>query len=96
MTREEDLKEEGRVVVDEYVRELGDYTFGEESMVKMFVLGANYADKHPSKGLWDAKRVTEWIENNFSCSGHGFPLHYLHVSYQPEDIIRDLCKAMEE
>ena len=55
-----------------------------------FIRGAEWADKHPRKGLWDAEKVIEWIKNNFSCSGHGFPLHYLHVSYQPEDIIRDL------
>jgi hypothetical protein len=57
---------------------------------------SEWADQHPREGLWDSQKVIEWIKNNFSCSGHGFPLHYLHTSYQPEDIVKDLCKAMEE
>ena len=56
---------------------------------------ANYKDQHPKGELWSKEKVIEWIRNNFYCSGHGFPLHYSHVSYQPEDIIRDLCKEME-
>ena len=89
MTREEDFKEEGRIVVDEYARKLEDYTFGKGSMAEMFVQGAIYADKHPRKGLWDSKKVIEFIKENvreYHKSG------VFHVG----DFINDLPKAMED
>ena len=94
MTREEDFKEEGRIAVNKYARELGDYTFGEGSMVEMFVLGANYADQHPKKGLWDAEKICSFIEENID--------NYLYINRDwnapqiKSNFIEDLKKAMEE
>lgn len=65
MTREEDFKEEGRIAVNKYARELGDYTFGEGSMVEMFIQGAIYADQHPRKGLVDIEKACTYLESVF-------------------------------
>lgn len=94
MTREEDLKEEGRIAVGKYARELGDYTFGEGSMVEMFVLGANYADQHPRKGLWDGKKVVDWLNSWFTdniCQCR------LPITKDARNtLFNDLRKAMED
>lgn len=91
MKREESLKEEGRITLNEYVRELGDYTFGEESMVRMFVLGANYADQHPRKGLWDGEKVIGWLKENIGE-------YYMTNEFEEyfDSMYEDLKKAMED
>lgn len=96
MTREEDLKEEGRIAVDEYVREFGDYTFGEDSMVKMFVLGANYADQNPRKGLWDSKKICQIIHEviNSDTIGQYLIFDDENIDFDSELFFDDLRKAM--
>lgn len=96
MSREEEFTHEGFVYANNIYMERKCELFEVKDIAHDFVQGAIYADQHPRKGLWDSEKVVEWIKNNFSCSGHGFPLHYLHTSYQPEDIVKDLCKAMED
>lgn len=99
MTREGDFKEEGRIAVNKYARELGDYTFGEGSMVEMFVLGANYADQHPKKGLWDAEKVVKWILNNYGTYEQLYTDNsgnHTYSDFQIGQFIRKLRKAMEK
>lgn len=53
-----------------------------------FINGVKWADKHPKKGLWDSKKVIEFIKNVREYHKSGV----FHV----DDFIDDLTKAMEE
>lgn len=58
-----------------------------------FIDGAEWADEHPKKGLWDAEKVVKWILENADK----------HIWYDEtenecgitDDFIKDLQKAME-
>lgn len=94
MTREEDFKEEGRIAVNKYARELGDYIFGVGSMVEMFVLGANYADQHPRKGLWDAEKVYKVLKD-YMFKERFFDNRITRTA-MIDNVVCNLIKAMEE
>ena len=59
-----------------------------------FKTGVEWADEHPREGLWDKEKVIDWIENNLVkytsaiCSGA--------VVVRFDNVIKQLCKAMEE
>ena len=35
-------------------------------LIDAFKTGAEFADQHPRKGLWDAEKVIEWLMNNIN------------------------------
>lgn len=51
---------------------------------KAYIAGFDYADQNPREGLWDAKKVIEWLRNNQK----GFILTDIDID--------DLRKAMED
>lgn len=71
MTREEEIKKRAKECFDEPIEQA------------LFWKGAEWADQHPRKGLWDAEKVCAWIGIHLlpSCQGY---------------ILEDLRKAMED
>lgn len=54
-----------------------------------FIRGAQWADQHPRRGLWDSKKVIEWIALHAELYG-GFNQSKLN------SMCEDLRKAMED
>lgn len=54
-----------------------------------FLEGFDYVDQHPIEGLWNSKKVIEFIKNNVR--------EYLKSGvFHVDDFINDLRKAMED
>ena len=58
-----------------------------------FSTGADWADQHPRKGLWDSEKVIKWLRANID--------NYANYNVKTDecfvnDFEEDLCKAMEE
>ena len=92
MTREEDFEEQGKITLNDYIRELNDYDFGEASMISMFVFGAHYADQHPREGLWGAEKVEKVLGNLLFNKEEKIYRAYLDY----DAFFEDLHKAMED
>ena len=60
-----------------------------EKSYEGFKDGAKWADKHPRKGLWDSKKVIEWLALHCELYG-GFNPNKLN------QMCENLIKAMEE
>lgn len=61
-----------------------------------FIRGAQWADQHPKEGLWDSKKVIEWIKNNAGSyleDNHKFGEG---SEYCTTELLDDLRKAMED
>ena len=94
MTREESMKQNAR----KYAESLADsLCFGDSPITRArihaFIKGAEYADEHPRKGLWDSEKVIDYI------------YHHAHVRTFGDIVIDDMSvtefietmkKAMEE
>ena len=65
---------------------------------KGFVLGARWADEHPREGLWDSKKVCEWIINNAweYIETKTVGIEEVYKDFNGENLINDLKKAMEK
>jgi hypothetical protein len=59
-----------------------------------YIKGANYADQHPRKGLWDANKVIKWLQDN--ADSYTWYDEFKGESGMIDDFIEDLRKAMEE
>lgn len=55
----------------------------------IFQIGAEWADNHPREGLWDSKKVIEWLALHCELYG-GFNPNKLN------QMCENLIKAMEE
>lgn len=94
MTREEEIQRKAGDLAD----------FGishgqpnQQQYYEGFIDGAKWADEHPREGLWDAEKVTEWLENH---AGHYITLENdeegeLQSVFYQKGLIDDLRKAME-
>lgn len=78
MTREEEIKQAAKNRADQYKHPV-DWN----NCYHHYIQGAEWADQHPRKGLWDSKKVCSWIGNHLLTSHQGY-------------ILEDLRKAMEE
>lgn len=74
MTREEEIQKTAKI----FHASSDDYTVYK----KGFETGAEWADQHQRKGLWDSEKVCEWIGNHLLTSSQG-------------SVLEDLRKAME-
>ena len=96
MTREEEMKFKEQVKNETVSRkdEIMDAAKRNAAIVSEFIKGAEYADQHPRKELWDAEKVIEWLKNNSHkyvvCDESDFS-HYAYNS-----LIENLHKAMED
>jgi hypothetical protein len=70
MKREEEIKEAAK--------EYDLWSIGQQ----LFIVGAQWADEHPRKGLWDKEKVIGWLKEHITFENHG--------------LVEELCKAMEE
>ena len=84
MSREEEIKQAAKNRADQY-----EHPVDWNNCYHHYIQGAEWADQHPRKGLWDAKKVVEFIKNN---------VREYHKSgvFNVGDFINNLCKAMEE
>lgn len=87
MTRKEEIQKASYEYCDPFCnpQPTGDLAFRK---------GAEWADNHPRKGLWDAEEVTKWLENNlekFGCFNCFIEDHKVEP-----DIIKSLREAMED
>lgn len=73
-----------------------------------WIHGAEWADNHPRKGLWDAEKVCKWLSERISIDqkieidSNGEPLADSYIAYcmarqnAADTIIKALRKAMED
>lgn len=95
MTREEEILFKQQVKNETISRkdELIDAAKRNAAIVSEFIKGAEWADQHPRKGLWDTEKVCEWLKENAWL----YDIVQVHcVQTNIDDIIHDLRKAMEE
>lgn len=90
MTREEEVKQKVNDISNEWVAQ--DYQqIAYDSAMKM----AEWADSHPHKGLWDAKKVTEWLENHVREFKY-YDSDFTEGDIDVDDLIETLTKTMED
>ena len=95
MTREEEIHNAAMDVSNRWKRSELLPTQDEIIAYDAAVTMAKWADQHPRKGLWDAEKVIEWLEN------HVREFKYYDSDYQDGNIdvdglIETLTKAMED
>lgn len=61
-----------------------------------WINGAEWADQHPRKGLWDSEKVIEWLKNNASQYMEDNHKYGEGCEYDTAELVKDLAKAMEE
>ncbi len=95
MTREEKIQFKQQIKNETISRkdELIDAAKRNAAIVSEFIKGAEWADQHPKKGLWDAEKVCDFIKNNCIFSAANSPLI---VEFDGEELVRKLRKAMED
>lgn len=71
-----------------------DEEFSCEDMAGMFLKGAQYAYSNPRKGLWDAEKVIEWLQEN--ADSYTWYDEMEGESGMINEFIEDLRKAMED
>lgn len=64
----------------------------------LFTDGAEWADQHPRKGLWDAEKVISFLKEHATVeNSSNINIHINGVIYHfVNDFIEDLRKAMED
>lgn len=82
MTREEEIKQAAKNRADQY-----EHPVDWNNCYHHYIQGAEWADQHPRKGLWDAQKVIQWLKENFE--------HYAY-NYGIDEVIGGLRKAMED
>lgn len=88
MTREEEIKQAAKNRADQY-----EHPVDWDNCYHHYIQGAEWADQHPRKGLWDAEKVCEWLKENAWL----YDIVQVYcVQTNIDDIIRDLRKAMED
>ena len=61
-----------------------------------FIRGAEWADRHPKEGLWDADKIIEWLQNNAGAYLEDNRKYGEGCEYDTSELIKDLRKAMEK
>lgn len=95
MTREEEIKRKAHLRMKDFSF-LNEFHSNKQIQIfayNRFLEGANWADQHPRKGLWDAEKVIEWLRNN-SSKYMTEGINYPHYAYNA--LVDDLTKAMED
>lgn len=85
MTREEEIKQAAKNRADQY-----EHPVDWNNCYHHYIQGAEWADQHPRKGLWDSQKVLDWVKKTFSETDKRFNKNYSDM------LIKCLCKAMEE
>jgi hypothetical protein len=83
MSREEEIKQAAKNRADQY-----EHPVDWNNCYHHYIQGAEWADQHPKKGLWNAEKVIRWLMNNIN--------NYLVKGRDIDLIYEDLHKAMEE
>lgn len=99
MTREEEYTHEGFVYANNIFMERKCELFEVKDIAHDFVQGAIYADQHPRKGLWDANKVIEYINEvlpNYVELNYVFDEIQVNYNKFKNNFIHDLKKAMED
>lgn len=74
-----------------------DYGWGERDIQQQcFKAGVEWADQHPRKGLWDTEKVIKWLRNNAGIYLEDNHKYGEGCEYDTSELIKNLCKAMEE
>ena len=99
MTREEEIKQAAKNRADQY-----EHPVDWNNCYHHYIQGAEWADQHPRKGLWDAEKVCKWLNDKIAQVELSSDLENLDIYYSycmvrkdtANAIIRDLRKAMED
>ena len=84
MTREEEIKQAAKNRADQY-----EHPVDWNNCYHHYIQGAEFADQHPRKGLWDANKVLAWISQNIES--------YCKLDAKNfNNLLFDLEKAMED
>lgn len=84
MTREEEIKQAAKNRADQY-----EHPVDWNNCYHHYTQGAEWADQHPRKGLWDANKVLAWISQNIES--------YCKLDAKNfNNLLFDLEKAMED
>ena len=82
MKREEEIKEAAK--------EYDLWSIGQQ----LFIVGAQWADEHPRKGLWDKEKVIGWLKEN--VQNYTYSDGWGDAYIDEEWLVDDLTKAMEK
>lgn len=93
MTREEEIKQAAKNRADQY-----EHPVDWNNCYHHYIQGAEWADQHPKKGLWDSEKVCKYLENH---AGYYMTLENdedgeLQSVFYQKGLIEDLRKAMED
>lgn len=94
MTREEEIKQAARNRADQY-----EHPVDWSDCYHYFLQGAEWADQHQKKELWDSEKVIDWILNNYSTYEQIYSDNsgnHTYSDFQIGQFIRNLRKAMED
>lgn len=91
MTREEEIKQAAKTRADQY-----EHPVDWNNCYHHYIQGAEWADKHPKEGLWDAQKVTDWLRNNAGMYLEDNRKYGEGCEYDTQELIKDLRKAMED
>ena len=61
MTREEEIKQAAKNRADQY-----EHPVDWNNCYHHYIQGAEWADEHPRKGLWNSDKVIEWLKSNLT------------------------------
>ena len=87
MSREEEIKQAAKNRADQY-----EHPVDWNNCYHHYIQGAEWADQHPRKGLWDSEKVCNILRNKIDSNWFYEKLE--RADYN--SIIEDLRKAMEE
>ena len=86
MTREEEIKQAAKIRADQY-----EHPVDWNHCYQHYIQGAEWADQHPKKGLWDGDRVIAWLKENIGE-------YYMTGEFEEyfDSMYEDLKKEMED
>lgn len=87
MSREEEIKQSAKNRADQY-----EHPVDWNNCYHHYIQGAEWADQHPRKGLWDAEKVEKVLGNLLFNKEKKIYRAYLDY----DAFFEDLRKAMEE
>jgi len=94
MSREEEIKQAAKNRADQY-----EHPVDWNNCYHHYIQGAEWADQHPRKGLWDSEKVIKFIKEELpyyvelNCVFDEIQVNYNKFK---NNFIHDLKKAMEE
>ena len=90
MTREEEIKQAAKNRADQY-----EHPVDWNNCYHHYIQGAEFADQNPREGLWDAEKVTKWLENHVRDYKY-YDCDCQDGNIDVDDLVESLRKAMED